>query len=221
MPALTGKHLSRTLSRPRWPEYRQLLSLALAHGYTLVSLESWLAAPELATRPAVMVVRHDVDQHPASAPCDGGNRGGARNNLNVVLPLAHASAPVISAIRDAGQFGRPALRVAAAPHARRGTLTSADATALLRRRARRSCGASCRRSPSCSAPSARPVRTVTRACPPHTTARCCWARTGADYGLEFGTPTPRCGRTHAGRVAHGSQPRGGQAGRRAWTRSTC
>jgi hypothetical protein len=67
MPAVARKRLSRTLSGPRWREYRQLLGLALAQGYSLVSLESWLADPELATLPTVMVVRHDVDQFPASA----------------------------------------------------------------------------------------------------------------------------------------------------------
>jgi hypothetical protein len=61
------RRLSRTFSRPRWREYRRLLALALANDYTLVSLESWLADPDLAARTDVIILRHDVDQYPASA----------------------------------------------------------------------------------------------------------------------------------------------------------
>lgn len=58
--------LSRTLSRARWGEYRELLRAALEHGYELVPLESWVTSPGPPER-RVMIMRHDVDQHPRSA----------------------------------------------------------------------------------------------------------------------------------------------------------
>lgn len=61
------RRFARTFSGPRWREYRRLLTMALAQGYTLVSLESWLADPTIAERSSVMILRHDVDQHPGSA----------------------------------------------------------------------------------------------------------------------------------------------------------
>ncbi|HEY7961913.1 MAG TPA: hypothetical protein VID29_08330 [Solirubrobacteraceae bacterium] len=59
--------MSRTLSRPRWGEYRKLLRLALGQGYAVLSLQDWLADPGLAAERPRLLVRHDVDQHPASA----------------------------------------------------------------------------------------------------------------------------------------------------------
>ncbi len=61
------RRLSRTLSRSRWGEYRTLLRIALEQGYSVLSLEAWLAEPELAAGEPQLVLRHDVDQHPASA----------------------------------------------------------------------------------------------------------------------------------------------------------
>jgi hypothetical protein len=59
--------MSRTLSRSRWREYRTFLRIAVEQGYAVLSLQSWLADPTLgAERPRVLL-RHDVDQHPASA----------------------------------------------------------------------------------------------------------------------------------------------------------
>ncbi|MGO8906099.1 MAG: hypothetical protein ACLQMH_10800 [Solirubrobacteraceae bacterium] len=66
-PARTRKRLSRTLSRSRWGEYRTLLRIALEQGYQVLSLESWLAEPEHAAEQPRLLLRHDVDQHPASA----------------------------------------------------------------------------------------------------------------------------------------------------------
>ncbi len=54
--------LSRTVARPRWREYRRLLSEALACGYAVVSLESWLTGEGRDGR--TLVLRHDVDQDP-------------------------------------------------------------------------------------------------------------------------------------------------------------
>jgi hypothetical protein len=63
----TRRRLGRTVSRARWREYRQLLTLALSQGYALISLESWLAEPEVYAGRDVVIMRHDVDQCPASA----------------------------------------------------------------------------------------------------------------------------------------------------------
>jgi hypothetical protein len=61
------RRLSRTFTRARWPEYRQLLLSAQAAGYRILSLERWIAAETAAGGAPVLVLRHDVDQHPASA----------------------------------------------------------------------------------------------------------------------------------------------------------
>ncbi|HEY3828706.1 MAG TPA: hypothetical protein VGL57_05870 [Solirubrobacteraceae bacterium] len=63
----TRRRLGRTISRARWREYRRLLTLAQAQGYALVSLESWLANAEAHAGRDVLILRHDVDQCPASA----------------------------------------------------------------------------------------------------------------------------------------------------------
>jgi hypothetical protein len=59
--------MSRTLSRSRWGEYRKFLRLTLEQGYAVLSLEAWLADPTLAAERPRLLLRHDVDQHPASA----------------------------------------------------------------------------------------------------------------------------------------------------------
>jgi hypothetical protein len=66
-PARTRRRLSRTLSPSRWTEYRRLLRIALEQGYAVLSLEAWLADPAQASRQPLLLLRHDVDQHPASA----------------------------------------------------------------------------------------------------------------------------------------------------------
>jgi hypothetical protein len=59
--------LGRTLSRARWPEYEQLLGIALNQEYEFLGVEQWLASsPQTVQRPLV-VLRHDVDQYPGSA----------------------------------------------------------------------------------------------------------------------------------------------------------
>lgn len=65
----TARHgrLPRTLSPARWREYRRTLSIALAQGYSVVSLEAWLADDAPGTEKPVLIVRHDVDQYPTSA----------------------------------------------------------------------------------------------------------------------------------------------------------
>ncbi|HEY7951636.1 MAG TPA: hypothetical protein VID70_01535 [Solirubrobacteraceae bacterium] len=66
-PHRTRRRLGRTLSRARWAEYRELLGMALGQGYAVLSLEEWLADPATAEDRPRLLVRHDVDQHPASA----------------------------------------------------------------------------------------------------------------------------------------------------------
>ena len=58
--------LSRTFSRNRWAEYGRFLRLALDNDYSVVTLETWLRG-EAAGGERVLIMRHDVDQHPRSA----------------------------------------------------------------------------------------------------------------------------------------------------------
>jgi hypothetical protein len=58
--------LSRTFSRSRFRDYRTLLRTALARRYTVLSLEDFLTRDGVAGE-RVLILRHDVDQHPASA----------------------------------------------------------------------------------------------------------------------------------------------------------
>jgi hypothetical protein len=48
-------------------QYRSLLRTALGRGYAIVSLETFLDDPAARETPRVLVLRHDVDQCPASA----------------------------------------------------------------------------------------------------------------------------------------------------------
>lgn len=58
--------LSRTFSRNRWDEYGRFLRSALGHDYSVVSLEQWVRS-ETGEGERVLIMRHDVDQHPRSA----------------------------------------------------------------------------------------------------------------------------------------------------------
>jgi SAM-dependent methyltransferase len=59
------RRFGRTLSAARWGEYRRVLEHALESGYEVVSLERWLTVAQPSRRP-VLILRHDVDQHPRS-----------------------------------------------------------------------------------------------------------------------------------------------------------
>jgi hypothetical protein len=61
------RRFSRTFSRARWPEYGRLLKAALGHGYRVVTLEEFLDERLPDGDGPVLILRHDVDQHPASA----------------------------------------------------------------------------------------------------------------------------------------------------------
>lgn len=59
--------LSRTLARARWSEYGALLETALDRGYRVLGVEQWVTAGAPTGDGALLVLRHDVDQHPRSA----------------------------------------------------------------------------------------------------------------------------------------------------------
>jgi hypothetical protein len=65
--ARSKRRLSRTLSRARWPEYGRLLKTALGTGYRVATLESFLDGTVDAGEAPILILRHDVDQLPASA----------------------------------------------------------------------------------------------------------------------------------------------------------
>jgi hypothetical protein len=66
-PARVRPRLSRTFSRSRWGEYERFLRAAMEHGYRPVSLEDWVAAGCPSDGEPLLILRHDVDQHPRSA----------------------------------------------------------------------------------------------------------------------------------------------------------
>ena len=66
-PSRARRRLSRTLSRDRFRDYEGLLRAALSHEYAVVSLEDFLFDPAARVAERILILRHDVDQHPASA----------------------------------------------------------------------------------------------------------------------------------------------------------
>jgi hypothetical protein len=66
-PARVRPRLSRTFSRSRWAEYERFLRSAIENGYRIVSLEDWVAGGRQEPGEPVLILRHDVDQHPRSA----------------------------------------------------------------------------------------------------------------------------------------------------------
>jgi hypothetical protein len=127
----TRRRLGRTLSRSRWREYRRFLEMALDHGYAIVSPEAWLTDPDVAAAGKdVLILRHDVDQYPASALRMAAieTKLGIRSTWYFRWRTAHPY--VVSAIREAGHevglhyesLSRELLRCG---------LTAADAPALL------------------------------------------------------------------------------------------
>jgi hypothetical protein len=66
-PPRTRRRFSRTFSRARWPEYRRLLKAALSAGYEVVPLERFLDGELAGSERPILILRHDVDQHPAAA----------------------------------------------------------------------------------------------------------------------------------------------------------
>jgi len=60
------RRFSRTFSRARWDEYRRFLQSAIGRGYAIRSFEDFLREPGGTDQPQLLL-RHDVDQRPASA----------------------------------------------------------------------------------------------------------------------------------------------------------
>src|SRR5580698_2399836 len=98
----TRKRLARSFAPARWSEYRKFLTTAINQGYELVSLESWLADPQKVAGADVIVLRHDVDQYPASALRMAAieQELGLRSTWYFRWRTAHPE--VVCAIRDAG-----------------------------------------------------------------------------------------------------------------------
>jgi hypothetical protein len=94
--------LSRTLSRARWPEYRSFLQSARRHGYSLVSLETWVSESVDDAGGPVLILRHDIDQHPRSALAMARPEMelGARSSWYFRWRTAHPA--VVAALKDAG-----------------------------------------------------------------------------------------------------------------------
>jgi len=66
-PARVRPRLSRTFSRARWAEYERFLRAARDNGYRIVSLEDWVEEGFPHEGDPILILRHDVDQHPRSA----------------------------------------------------------------------------------------------------------------------------------------------------------
>jgi hypothetical protein len=98
----TRRRFRRTLSRSRWPEYRRLLSIAVAQGYAVVSLEAWLADDGLTAGRPALVLRHDVDQCPRSALAMAAIEAEFGVQSTWYFRWRTARPEVIGAIRDAG-----------------------------------------------------------------------------------------------------------------------
>jgi hypothetical protein len=66
-PARVRPRLSRTFSRSRWSEYERYLRAAQESDYRILSLEDWVADGQPMEGDRMLILRHDVDQHPRSA----------------------------------------------------------------------------------------------------------------------------------------------------------
>ncbi len=60
------KYLRVALRLPRWREYEGYLRQAMNLGYTIVSLETWLADPH-GVQGKTLILRHDVEMYPEGA----------------------------------------------------------------------------------------------------------------------------------------------------------
>jgi hypothetical protein len=127
----TRRRLGRTLSASRWREYRRLLELALEHDYAVVSLEAWLGDPAIAGADApVLILRHDVDQYPASALRMAAIEAELGLSSTWYFRWRTANPDVIAAIRAAGHEVGLHYETLSRELLRRG-LTAAHAPALL------------------------------------------------------------------------------------------
>jgi hypothetical protein len=128
--ARTRRRLSRTLSGARWREYGQLLRIAVGHGYAVTSLEAWLADPDATGERPVLIIRHDVDQYPASVLRMAAIEAKLDIRSTWYFRWRTAHPYVVSAIREAGHEIGLHYESLSRELLRRG-LSAADAPALL------------------------------------------------------------------------------------------
>src|SRR5262245_17222798 len=93
--------LSRTFSRSRWGEYRRFLGSAMDRGYRPVPLEEWVRGSDNGDS-RVLIMRHDVDQHPRSAlrMAEIESDLGIRSSWYFRWRTAHPT--VVASLRDRG-----------------------------------------------------------------------------------------------------------------------
>jgi hypothetical protein len=106
------------------------LTVALEHGYALVSLECWLADPAIAASANVIVLRHDVDQYPASALRMAAIEADLGIHSTWYFRWRTAHPTVVQRIRDGGHQVGLHYETLTRELLRRG-LRAADATALV------------------------------------------------------------------------------------------
>jgi hypothetical protein len=97
--------LSRTFSRNRWSEYERFLGSAQDHGYRLVPLEQWVrgdSGSNGAESERVMIMRHDVDQHPRSALTMAAIESGLGIRSSWYFRWRTAHPAVVTALREQG-----------------------------------------------------------------------------------------------------------------------
>jgi hypothetical protein len=104
--------------------------MALDHGYTVVSLETWLGDPTLHSRPDMLIVRHDVDQYPTSALRMAAIEAELGIHSTWYFRWRTARTDVIAAIREAGHEVGLHYETLSRELLRRG-LTAGDAPALI------------------------------------------------------------------------------------------
>jgi hypothetical protein len=90
------------MSRARWREYRQLLRVAIGQEYDVLGVERWLAEPDRTSDRPLLLLRHDVDQHPASAVRMAAIEGELGLTSTWYFRWRTAQPRVIGTIRDAG-----------------------------------------------------------------------------------------------------------------------
>jgi hypothetical protein len=93
---------SRTISRGRWSEYRALLKRARDQGYEIVSLEDAVLGGRFEADQPVLVLRHDVDQHPRSALTMAAIEEEVGVRSTWYFRWRTASLPVIAQLRELG-----------------------------------------------------------------------------------------------------------------------
>jgi hypothetical protein len=100
--ARTRRVLSRTISRGRWNEYRALLATARERGYEIASLEEAVLEGMFEADQPVLVLRHDVDQHPRSALTMAAIEEEVGVRSTWYFRWRTASLPVIAHLREVG-----------------------------------------------------------------------------------------------------------------------